>query len=135
MSHSTIMREYFLLFSSYFSLAASLEPLAHCRNVASWSLFYMYYFGKCSSELAQLVPFLASTSFHFHFWGRSSLYSDRLHDFSVTIPPLLDAISMSISTFSFLAQLDSRSFCQHNVFYWPMIYMALSLEVTDTFYL
>ena len=38
------------------SLAASLEPLAHCRNVASLSLFYRYYFGRCSSELSQLVP-------------------------------------------------------------------------------
>ena len=61
------------------SLAASLEPLAHCQNVASLSLFYIYYFGRCSSELAQLVPL------HFS-WGRSTHYSDRLHDFSVTIP-------------------------------------------------
>ena len=38
------------------SLAAFLEPLAHHRNVASLSLFYRYYFGICSSELAQLVP-------------------------------------------------------------------------------
>ena len=38
------------------SLAASLEPLAPRRNVASLSLFYGYYFGGCSSELAQLVP-------------------------------------------------------------------------------
>ena len=38
------------------SLAASLEPLAHHRNVVSLSLFYKYYFGRCSSELAQLVP-------------------------------------------------------------------------------
>ena len=38
------------------SLADSLEPLAHHRNVASLSLFYRYYFGRCSSELAQLVP-------------------------------------------------------------------------------
>ena len=38
------------------SLAACLEPLAHHRNVASLSLFYRYYFGRCSSELAQLVP-------------------------------------------------------------------------------
>ena len=38
------------------SLAASLEPLAHCQNVASLSLFYRYYFGRCSSELAQLIP-------------------------------------------------------------------------------
>ena len=38
------------------SLAASLEPLAHRLNVASLSLFYRHYFGRCSSELAQLVP-------------------------------------------------------------------------------
>ena len=61
------------------SLAASLEPLAHCRNVASLSLFYRYYFGRCSSELAQLVPLPFSQ-------GRSTCCSDRLHDFSVTIP-------------------------------------------------
>ena len=61
------------------SLAASLEPLAHHRNVASLSHYYRYYFGRCSSELAQLVlvPFSR---------GRSTHYSDRLHDFSVTIP-------------------------------------------------
>ena len=61
------------------SLAASLEPLAHHRNVASSSLFYRYYFGRCSSELAQLLPFPFSQA-------RSTRYSDRLHDFSVTIP-------------------------------------------------
>ena len=60
------------------SLAASLEPLAHRQNVASLSLFYRYYFGRCSSELAQLVPLPFSR-------GRSTRYSDRLHDFSVTI--------------------------------------------------
>ena len=38
------------------SLAASLESLAHHRIVASLSLFYRYCFGRCSSELAQLVP-------------------------------------------------------------------------------
>ena len=60
-------------------LAASVEPLAHRRNVASLSLFYRYYFGRCSSELAQLVPLPCSR-------GRSTRYSERLHDFSVTIP-------------------------------------------------
>ena len=49
------------------SLAAFLEPLAHHQNVVSLSLFYRYYFGKCSSELAQLVPLPYS-------WGRSSLF-------------------------------------------------------------
>ena len=61
------------------SLAASLEPLAHHQKVAMLSLFYRYYFDRCSSELAQLVPLPYSP-------GRSTRYSDRLHDFSVTIP-------------------------------------------------
>ena len=42
------------------SLAAPLEPLAHCRNVASLSLFYRYYFGRGSSELAELVQLSCS---------------------------------------------------------------------------
>ena len=58
--------------------AAPLEPLAHRRNVASLSLFNRYYFARCSSELAQLVPLSYSR-------GSSTRYSDRLHDFSVTI--------------------------------------------------
>ena len=37
------------------SLVASLEPFSHRRNVASLSLFRRYNFGRCSSELAQLV--------------------------------------------------------------------------------
>ena len=61
------------------SLAASLEPFAHHWNEASLSLFYRYYFGKCSSELAELVPLPYSC-------GKSTCYSDRLHDFSVTVP-------------------------------------------------
>ena len=35
--------------------AASLELLAYHRNVAGLSLFYRYYFGRYSSELAQLA--------------------------------------------------------------------------------
>ena len=60
-------------------LGASLEPLVHCRNVASLSIFYRYFFGKFSSELTQLVSFCYS-------WRRSTRYSDRLHDCSVKIP-------------------------------------------------
>ena len=60
------------------SLAASFEPLADHWNIASLSLFYRYYFGRCSSELVQLVPLPYS-------WSRSTCYSYRLHDFSVTI--------------------------------------------------
>ena len=61
------------------SLAASLETLAHRRNVASLSLFCRFYFGRRSSELAELVPLSYSR-------GSSTRYSDRLYDFSVTIP-------------------------------------------------
>ena len=64
---------------SFTCLAASLQPLAHRRNVASLSLFYTYYFGRSSSKLGQLVPLPFCR-------GRSSRYSHRLHDFSVTIP-------------------------------------------------
>ena len=62
------------------SLAASRKPLAHCGNVASLSLFYRYDVGRCSSELAQLVLLPFSS------WRRFTRYSDRLRDFSVTIP-------------------------------------------------
>ena len=80
------------------SLAASLEPLAHHRNVASLSLFYRYYFSRCSSELAELVPR------PFYRW-RSTHYCDRLHDFSVNIT---SCSRMSMSTVSFFTLLDCR---------------------------
>ena len=56
-----------------------LNPLVHHRNVVRLSLFYKYYFDRCLPELSNLVPFPFSQ-------GRSTRYSDRLHDFSVTIP-------------------------------------------------
>ena len=61
------------------SLAASLELLAHRRNGASLRFFFRHYFGRCSSELAHLVPFP-------YCRGRSTRYSNRLHDFFVTTP-------------------------------------------------
>ena len=60
------------------SLAASLELLAYHQNVTSLSLFYSYYFGRCSFELVELVPLPQCRD-------RSTHYSNRLHDFSVTI--------------------------------------------------
>ena len=61
-----------------------IEPLAHRRNVASFSLFYRYYIGLCSSELAQLVLLRFSP-------GRSTRYSHRLHDY---LSPFLDVTKM-----------------------------------------
>ena len=75
---------------------ASLELLARRQNVASLSILFRYYFGRCSSELTQLFPLP-------YYRGRSSRYSDRLHDFSVTIPRCYKDVYIV----SFLAQKDS----------------------------
>ena len=77
------------------SLAASLEPLTHHRNVASLSLFYRYYLGRFSSELAQLVPL------SFSLGGLHVILIDCM----IFLSPFLDATKMSMSTVSFLAQL------------------------------
>ena len=60
------------------SVAACLELLTLRQDLASLNLIYRYCFGRSSSELAQLVPLPYSRV-------RSIFYSDRLHDFSVTI--------------------------------------------------
>ena len=83
------------------SLAASLKPLAHRRNVASLSLFYRYYFGRCSSELAQLVPL--------PFFEVGLLVI--LIDCMIFLSPFLDITRMSMSTVSFLARLNSGILC------------------------
>ena len=57
-------------------------------NVPKCGLFYRYCFARCSSELAQLVPL------PFSKW-RSTHYSDRLHDFYVTISISISAAKIS----------------------------------------
>ena len=83
------------------SLAASLGPLAHLQNVTSWILFYGYYFGWCSSELAKLVrlPF---------FKGGLLVI---LIDCMILLAPFLHVMRISMSTVSFLAQVDSGILC------------------------
>ena len=83
------------------SLAASIEPLAHRRNVASLNLFYRYYFGRCSSELAQLVQFI------FLEGGLLVILMDCM----IFLSPFLDVTRISMSTVSFLAQLNSGILC------------------------
>ena len=60
------------------SFSAFRKLLADSRNVSSHASFYRYYFGRCSSELTELIPFPYSS-------GSSTHYSNRLYDFSVTI--------------------------------------------------
>ena len=52
------------------SITASFELLGHNRNVASLRLLYSYYFGRCSSELTELVQLPYAC-------GRSTRYSNR----------------------------------------------------------
>ena len=49
------------------------------KNIGSVSLFYRYYFGRCLYEivLLALLPYC---------WGRSTRYSHRLHEYSITFP-------------------------------------------------
>ena len=94
---------------------------------ASWTLgslmkWCWYYFGRCLSELAQLVPLPYS-------WGRSTRCSDRLHDFFVTIPRCCKDVYVN-SFFHHTARL-SGIICLLNAFVWPLIFVALSLELTD----
>ena len=84
------------------SLAISLEPLAHCRNKASLSLFYRYYCGRCLSEVAQLVQLRFSH-------GGSPRYSDRIC--MIFLSPFIDVTRMSMSTVLFFAQLDPGILC------------------------
>ena len=60
-------------------LLSVLNPWLVVEMQPALSLFCRYYFGRCSSELAELVSLPYSG-------GRSTPYSDRLHDFSVTVP-------------------------------------------------
>ena len=80
------------------SLAASLEPLA--QNVASLSLFYRYYFGRGSSELARLVPLLLEG-------GLLGI----LIECTIFLSPFLNVTRMSMSAVSFLTQLGCGILC------------------------
>ena len=83
------------------SLATSLEPLAHRRNVVSLSLFYSYCFVRCSSELAQLVPLPYS----------QGVLLVILIDCMTFQSPFLDVTRISMSTVFYLAQLNSGILC------------------------
>ena len=105
------------------SLASSLEPLAHHRNVASSSLFYRY----CS------VNVLENWLNWFHFLFLKGGLIIILIDCMIFLSPFLNVTRMSMSTVSFLAQLDSGILCWWNAFLWPMILVALNLKWTDIF--
>ena len=81
------------------SLAACLEPLAHCQNVASFSI---------GITLVD-VPLNWLNWFHFLILKGGLLVI--LIDCMIFLSPFLDVTRMSMSTVSFLAQLDPGILC------------------------
>ena len=71
----------------------------------------------------------------FHFLFLEEFLLVILIDCIIFLSPFADVTRMSMSriTVSFLAQLDSGILCLQNAFLWPMILVALSLELTDIF--
>ena len=60
-------------------LSACLQALLHGKDVASLCLFYNNYYGKCSSELADLVPSKRVTL-------RRTRFSEQMHRHTVISP-------------------------------------------------
>ena len=89
------------------ALVASLELLAHWRNWTSLSLFYRYYFGRCTSELPQW----------FHFLIVKGGLLVVLTECTIFLSPFLNVTRMSMSTVSFVAELDSGILCLKNLTY------------------
>ena len=81
------------------SLAAPLESLAHHRNVYSFSIDIT------------LVDVLRNWLNWFHFLFLEGGLPVILIDCMIFPPPFLDVTRMSMSTVSFLAQLDSGILC------------------------
>ena len=76
------------------AFAASPETLAHHRNVTSLSLFHRSYFGRCSSELTQLVPL-------FLLEGGLLVI---LIDCMIFLSPFLDVLSLHSQILEFSAE-------------------------------
>ena len=65
-------------------LFTTLQPLSHRRNVASLTLLYRYFHGKCSVELHSLVPPLRTFSARTRF----ATSTETNHPFFLNTPPL-----------------------------------------------
>ena len=84
--------------------SAGLQALSHSRDVASLSLFYKYYYGKCSSELVDLVPPKRVTA-------RSTRFSEQMQRHTVN-SPICRTKFYQLSFFSRTAALwNSIIFC------------------------
>ena len=92
------------------SLAAFLEPLAHRRNVASLSF---------SIGIALVDVYLKWLNW-FHFLILEGGLLVIQINCMIFLSPFRDVTRMSMSTVSFLSQLDYRILCLQNAFFSPM---------------
>lgn len=97
------------------NLCGELQPLSVRRDVASLSLFYRYYFGRCSPELSSCVPHqkvlsratrAASSSTMFHVQSERSRTVSRSRSFFVRTSQLWNQLPESV----FPQQYDIGSF-------------------------
>lgn len=92
------------------ALAACFEPLIHYWNATSLSLFYSYFFGNYSFELAEIAnASWRSTQYYykffcFFFWSS-----------------FLDVVKMFLVALSFILKLDCGLLCLTNAFLCLMI--------------
>ena len=56
-------------------VASSITSVGHRRNVSCILLFYMYYFGKCSFGLSELIPAPQAFTSNTRLFGRSYSYT------------------------------------------------------------
>ena len=97
------------------SLTSTLDPLSFCRKVASLSLFYCYYFGHCSDELAAYIPppmarprFTRQTSFAHNYCVELS--NTRINWFSDGFFPSTSCLWNSLPSSVFLTSFNLPSF-------------------------
>ena len=88
----------------------SLESLTYRWNVASLDLFFRYHFGRFPPNMTELIPLPYSL-------GRSTRYSNRLHEFSVVITILHKGVCVNCS----FRQTGSGILCLQNVTLRPTI--------------
>ena len=110
------------------SLTSTLDPLSLCCKVASLSLFYSYYFGNCSDELATCIPppvawprsTRQATFAHNYCMGLSNA---RINRFSDGLFPSTSCLWNYLPSSAFLASFDLPS-CKRQVYHHLIDQMA-----------
>ena len=86
-------------------LTDCLQPLSHCLNVASLALFYRYFHGNCSSDLANCMPPLLPRP-------RCTRLASSCHPYSLHLPNAKVIQILSLSSLS-LVNSETLSLLLH----------------------